>query len=49
VIVHGIEGASFEAGKVLSAPVKAAVETAAHAVLEDLAHLTEGEPCTSAR
>jgi hydrogenase maturation protease len=49
VIVHGIEGASFAAGEVLSAPVKVAVETAAHAVLEDLAHLPEGEPCTSAR
>jgi hydrogenase maturation protease len=41
VLVYGIEGAAFDAREGLSAPVEAAVERLADAVLEEL--------CTSAR
>jgi hydrogenase maturation protease len=50
VVVYGVEGGEFAAGEGLSAPVEAAVEPAAQAVLDDLKQLLrEGEPCTSER
>jgi hydrogenase maturation protease len=50
VVVLGVEGGDFTAGRGLSPPVAAAVERVAEAVLDELAELdrrTE-EPCTSA-
>ncbi|HUK45704.1 MAG TPA: hydrogenase maturation protease [Gaiellaceae bacterium] len=50
VVVYGIEGEDFAAGRGLSEPVAAAVDPAARAILADLAALAkEGEPCTSER
>lgn len=50
VVVYGIEGGEFAAGEGLSVPVRAAVEPAAQAVLDDLERLLrEEEPCTSKR
>lgn len=50
VIVYGIEGGVFAAGAALSAPVAAAVEQAAEAVLDDVERLSRGEAkCTSER
>jgi len=43
VLVYGIEGADFAAGRGLSPAVEAAVEPTAHAMLEDLDHLTREE------
>ena len=48
VLVYGIEGGVFGAGAELSAPVAAAVDRAAEAVLEDLERLSREEAeCTS--
>lgn len=50
ILVYGVEGGEFAAGEGLSAPVEAAVEAAAQAVLDDLERLRrEEEPCTSER
>jgi hydrogenase maturation protease len=49
VVVYGIEGAEFAAGTALTAPVDAAVERAAAAMLDDLGRLLKEEPGTSAR
>lgn len=50
VVVYGVEGGEFAAGQGLSAPVEAAVEPAAQAVLDELERLLrEEEPCTSER
>lgn len=50
VIVYGVEGAEFAAGEGLTAPVQAAVEPVATAVLADLERaMREAEPCTSER
>jgi hydrogenase maturation protease len=49
VVVYGVEGGEFAAGEGLTAPVAAAVEPAAQAVLDDLERLREEEPCTSER
>lgn len=50
IVVYGVEGGEFAAGEGLSAPVEAAVEPAAQAVLDDLKRLLrEEEPCTSER
>lgn len=50
IVVYGIEGGEFAAGQGLTAPVAAAVEPAAQAVLDDLERLMrEEEPCTSER
>jgi hydrogenase maturation protease len=45
LLVYGIEGSDFGAGRGLSTPVQAAVESAVRAVLDDL----EEGLCTSAR
>jgi hydrogenase maturation protease len=49
VVVYGVEGIEFAAGASLSAPVEAAVEPAARAVLAELEQLREEEPCTNRR
>jgi len=50
VFVHGVEGGAFDAGRGLSAPVAAAVEPVAEAVLADvLQSLREEDACTSER
>lgn len=50
VVVYGVEGGEFAAGEGLTAPVEAAVEPAAQAMLDDLERLLrEEEPCTSER
>jgi hydrogenase maturation protease len=50
VVVYGVEGGEFAAGEGLTAPVEAAVEPAAQAVLDNLERLMrEEEPCTSER
>ena len=50
VVVYGVEGGEFAAGEGLTAPVEAAVEPAAQAVLDDLEQLLREEaPCTSER
>jgi hydrogenase maturation protease len=50
VIVYGIEGQSFDLGGGLSAPVAAAVEPTAAAVLADVQRFEREEtPCTSGR
>jgi hydrogenase maturation protease len=50
VVVYGVEGGEFAAGEGLTAPVEAAVEPAAKAVLDDLERLMrEEKPCTSER
>jgi hydrogenase maturation protease len=41
VVVYGIEGAEFAAGEGLTAPVEAAVETVAQAILDDLERIRE--------
>jgi hydrogenase maturation protease len=43
VVVYGIEGADFDAGTGLTAPVAEAVERTAAAVLDDLRRLSEEE------
>jgi hydrogenase maturation protease len=48
VVVYGIEGAAFTAGRGLSGPVEAAVEPATQRVLDDLDRLMrEDESCTN--
>jgi hydrogenase maturation protease len=49
VVVYGVEVGDVAAGVALTAPVEAAVEPVANAVLEDLEHLIakEEEPCTN--
>jgi hydrogenase maturation protease len=49
VVVHGVEGGSFEAGEGLSGAVIAALPALEAAVLADLQRLVEEERCTSAR
>jgi hydrogenase maturation protease len=50
VVVYGVEGGEFAAGEGLTAPVEAAVEPAAKAMLDDLERLIREEaPCTSER
>lgn len=50
VVVYGVEGAEFAAGEGLTAPVEAAVEEVARAILADLERLMrEEELCTSGR
>jgi len=50
VVVYGVEGAAFAAGRGLSGPVEAAVEPAAESVLGDLDRLmNEEESCTNGR
>lgn len=50
IVVHGVEGGEFAAGEGLTAPVEAAVEPAARAVIDELESLSRtGAPCTSAR
>lgn len=50
VVVYGVEGAEFAAGEGLTAPVAAAVERVATAILADLERLMREEDlCTSAR
>jgi hydrogenase maturation protease len=43
VLVYGVEGTQFDAGEPLTAPVEAAVEQVAAAVLSDLERLTHEE------
>lgn len=50
VVLFGVEGEEFAAGEGLTAPVEAAVEPAARAMLEELEHLLREErTCTSER
>lgn len=50
IVLYGIEGWEFVAGEGLTAPVEAAVEPAARAVLDELEQLLrEEERCTSGR
>ena len=50
VVVYGVEGAEFDAGEGLTAPVVAAVEPVVTAVLADVERIRqEEEQCTSAR
>jgi hydrogenase maturation protease len=50
VLVYGVEGGEFASGEGLTAPVEAAVEPAASAMLADLERLLlEQGPCTSER
>ncbi len=43
MLVYGVEGGEFTAGEGLTAPVAAAVETVADAVLGELAELAQGD------
>jgi hydrogenase maturation protease len=50
LVLYGVEGSEFVAGEGLTAPVEAAVEPAAKAVLDELEQLLrEEERCTSGR
>ena len=44
ILVYGVEGREFGTGEGLTAPVEAVVGRVADAVLDELAHLTRGEP-----